>query len=204
MKKLICAKLSKRNGKFEIQNGDSSRSLVRRCDTMPKGGAHTQFGRYYLDNNFSSNSWQNNYGNNGAPGTGIPLPSFHYNRFGFAVGGPAIPKELLGGKTYAFFNFEGFRWPGNSVTIARDVPSPALRNGTFTGTSKATYDLAAADPRGLGLNPLVSTIWNTYEPASNAGCVNPLCDGVNVLEFKANLNEAKKRDWTTILAKAGT
>ena len=180
------------------QTADFNSSSGAEVKVVTKRGTNAWHGTaydYYLDNNFSSNSWQNNYGNNGAPGTAIPLPSFHYNRFGFAVGGPAIPKELLGGKTYAFFNFEGFRWPGNSVTIARDVPSPALRNGTFTGISGATYNLQASDPRGLGLNSLVSQIWNTYEPAANAGCVNPLCDGVNVLEFKANLNEAKKNNF---------
>src|SRR5277367_6046021 len=50
---------------------------------------------YYLDNNLNANTWQNN-------NQGIPLPSFHYNRFGGAVGGPIIPKKILGGKTYFF------------------------------------------------------------------------------------------------------
>ena len=40
-----------------------------------------------------------------------PIPSFHYSRYGGAVGGPLIPKEVLGGKTYFFFNYEGFDSP---------------------------------------------------------------------------------------------
>ena len=59
---------------------------------------------------------------------GVPLPSFHYNRFGGAIGGPLIPKELLGGKTYFFANYQGFRWP-NSQTIEKTVPSAAMRLG---------------------------------------------------------------------------
>ena len=42
---------------------------------------------YYLDNNFDANTWQNNF-------TGTPIPNYHYNRFGGAVGGPIIPKKI--------------------------------------------------------------------------------------------------------------
>jgi len=63
--------------------------------------------------------------------SGTPLPSYHYSRFGGAGGGPIIPKTILGGKTYFFGNYEGFRW-ANSATIERAVPSANMRNGILT------------------------------------------------------------------------
>src|SRR6516164_9466321 len=70
---------------------------------------------YYLDNNLNANTWQNNF-------TGTPNPSFHYSRFGGAIGGPIISKKIWGGKTYFFANYEGFRFP-QSTTIEKAVPS---------------------------------------------------------------------------------
>lgn len=174
------------------QTADFNSSSGAEVKVVTKRGTNSWHGTaydYYLDNNFSSNSWQNNF-------SSVPLPSFHYNRFGFAIGGPAIPKEILGGKTYAFFNFEGFRWPSNSVTVNRDVPSPNLRLGLITDPVTGTvYNLKTLDPRGIGLNPLVQQVWNKYEPQSNASCVNPLCDGTNVLGFTANLNLPQKTNF---------
>ncbi|HEY1656756.1 MAG TPA: carboxypeptidase-like regulatory domain-containing protein [Candidatus Sulfotelmatobacter sp.] len=190
------------------QTADFNSSSGAEVKVITKRGTNSWHGTaydYYLDNSFSSNSWQNNFSD-------VPLPSFHYNRFGFAVGGPILPKEILGGKTYAFYNFEGFRWPDNSVTINRDVPSPALRLGLITDPVAGTvYNLnptavtyngvtypgtgTTYDTRGIGLNPLVNQVWSKYEPASNASCVNPLCDGTNVLGYTANLTEPQKSNF---------
>ena len=92
---------------------------------------------YYLDNNLNANTWQNNY-------SGIPNPSFHYNRFGGAIGGPIIPKKVLGGKTYFFANYEGFRFP-QSTTIEKAVPSAAMRLGLL--------QFPDCERRGAGLQP---------------------------------------------------
>jgi hypothetical protein len=150
---------------------------------------------YYLDNNWSGNSFQNDYYNTLATQAGqpepAPLPSFHYSRFGGAVGGPIIPKEFLGGKTYAFFNYEGYRFP-DSTTIDRDVPSAALESGLITDpVTGTTYSLAASDPRGIGLNTLVSDVWKLMPASNTSGGCPPslsLCDGVNVQGFTANLS----------------
>ncbi|MGB6801253.1 MAG: hypothetical protein WBE31_03245, partial [Candidatus Sulfotelmatobacter sp.] len=151
---------------------------------------------YYKDNNWSSNSWQNNHND---PIT--PIPSFHYSRYGGAIGGPLIPKQVLGGKTYFFFNYEGFNFP-DSETIVRNVPSPTLQlgllkddatgaiynlNPTAVTYNGITYPGTTLDPRGIGINPLVQQIWNKYEPASNANCTQTLCDTANVQGFSANL-----------------
>lgn len=190
------------------QTADFNSSAGAEVKMVTRRGTDTYHGtayEYYRDNNWSSNSWDNNYFNSlFGPGSG-PLPSFHYNRFGAAIGGPLIPKEVLGGKTYFFFNYEGFRFP-NSVSIDRNVPSPALKLGLITDTgakTPVTYNLnptavtyngvtypgSTWDPRAIGLNPLVKQLWSKYEPASNASCVNSLCDGVNILGFHGNMAE---------------
>ena len=159
---------------------------------------------YYLDNNLNANTWQNNF-------NGIPNPSYHYSRFGGAIGGPIIPKRILGGKTYFFANYEGFRFP-QSTTIERAVPSAAMRLGllqfpdangvtqfynlnpmpvTYNGVTYAPAQCPAGpcDPRGIGINPLVQQLWNKYMPASNeSGCAQSRCDGLNVLGFTANMS----------------
>jgi hypothetical protein len=172
------------------QTADFDSSAGAEVKIVTKRGTNAWHGtgyEYYKDNNWSSQSWENNYDNLLQPGS-APLPSFHYSRYGGAIGGPIIPKEILGGKTYFFFNYEGFSFP-QSITIHRNVPSPSLMAGTIvdpvTGTS---YPLATIDPNGTGLDPLVSQIWNQYEPASNAACFQALCDGTNVLGFAGNLN----------------
>jgi hypothetical protein len=169
------------------QTADFNSSAGAEIKVVTKRGTNTFHGtayEYYKDNNWSSNSWQNNFQT-----PHIGLPSYHYSRFGGAIGGPLIPKDILGGKTYFFFNYEGFRFP-NSESIVRNVPSAALRAGIVTDpVTGATYSLKAQDPLGLGLNPLVSQIWNKYEPVSNSSCQGAsLCDGVNVQAFSANLS----------------
>ncbi len=200
---------------FNSSAGAEIKVVTKRGTSRFHGTAY----EYYKDNNWSSNSWQNNEENwegvaqCGAPNCGhIDLPSYHYSRFGGALGGPLIPKDVLGGKTFFFFNYEGFRYPF-SQTITRNVPSPALRLGLLTDASTGAiaynlnptpvvfngvtyagnYGCAAApngvcDPLKLGLNPLVSQVWNKYEPQSNAVCSQSLCDGANILGFAGNLN----------------
>jgi Carboxypeptidase regulatory-like domain len=178
------------------QTADFNSSSGAEVQVVTKRGTNAWHGtayEYYLDNNWSSNSWENNI-----PGSHVGLPTFHYSRFGGAIGGPVVPKEIAGGKTYFFFNYEAFRWPGNSVTIHRDVPSPALIAGNITDpVTGQVYNLKSIDPRGIGLNPLVSQIWSKYEPPSNSPCFssNPICDGTNVLGFTANVNEAQKSNF---------
>jgi hypothetical protein len=199
------------------QTADFNSSSGAEVKVVTKRGTNSFHGtayEYYLDNNWSSNSWQNNFSQ-------VGIPSFHYSRFGGSIGGPLIPKEILGGKTYFFFNYEGFRWPSNAVTIHRDVPSPMLQLGLITdpvsgtvynmnptavtysgimypGNSACTNGTCVAtvtDPRGLGINPLVQQIWQKYEPPSNATCINSLCDGTNVLGFTANVNLPAKNNF---------
>jgi len=191
---------------FNSSAGAEIKVVTKRGTSQFHGTAY----EYYKDNNWSSNSWQNNQNN--LSGGHIGLPAYHYSRFGGAIGGPLIPKEVLGGKTFFFFNYEGFRYP-SAETLIRNVPSPALQLGLLTdaSTGNIAYNLNNApvafngttypanfgcsgapgglcDPQSLGLNPLVSQIWSKYAPASNATCSQSLCDSANVLGFAGTLN----------------
>ena len=184
------------------QTADFNSSAGAQVQVVTRRGTNTWHGsayEYYFDNNFNANTWDNN-------NTGTPLPSYHYSRFGGSGGGPLISKNVLGGKTYFFANYEGFRWP-NSVTVEKIVPTATMRAGilTFggvqynlnTGNNCGAAGNVACDPRGLGINPLVKQMWDTYMPLPNepgsgggTGCGgfagSSKCDGVNEQAFKAN------------------
>jgi Carboxypeptidase regulatory-like domain len=170
---------------------------------------------YYLDNNFAgANTWDDN-------NVGVKQPSAHYSRFGMNAGGPMLPGEWLGGKTYIFGDYEGYHNP-SAESFERSYPSPLLRAGmlgvngqvvNLNPTSTAVpagmppsfytnYGVTAGqmipttqcnatsgysgpcDPRGLGLNPVISTLWNTYLPLPNDYTHG---DGVNYGGYKGNL-----------------
>lgn len=164
-----------------LQGADFNSSSGAQVQVVTKRGTGTWHGtlfEYYLDNNFSANLWQNNL-------NGVPAPNFHYSRFGAAAGGPILPK-MLGGKTYFFANYQGWRWP-NSGSIERAVPSAAMRAGLLTFNGQQ-YNVANYDPLGLGINPLIQNLWNKYLPMPNeASCGLARCDGVNIQGFRANV-----------------
>jgi len=113
------------------QTADFNSSAGSQVSMVTKRGTNTWHGtvyEYYLDNNWSANTFDNN-------AAGVPVPSYHYSRFGAAGGGPLISKKILGGKTYFFANYEGYRFP-NSETVSRAVPTASMRAGLlfFGGT----------------------------------------------------------------------
>ena len=172
------------------QTADFNSSAGAEVKVVTKRGTNAFHGtayEYYLDNNFSANTWDNNF-------NGVPTPSFHYSRFGGSFGGPLIPKDILGGKTYFFANYEGFRYP-NSTTINKEVPSPNMRLGILQDPAGNLYNLQTLDQRGIGISPAVQKLWQ-YEPASNATCTaGARCDGKNVLGFSANVGIPLKSDF---------
>jgi len=167
---------------------------------------------YFGTNVGAANKWQNNHIPSpllGLPYT--PLPSSHYNRYGASAGGPLL-KELWGGKTYIFANFEAFRFAA-ATTYERATPSALLRLGVIqlpdaTGRYQAynlnpspvvyngvTYQPAVCsngqfcDPRRLGLNPLIAKIWNQYMPLPNDPTFG---DGVNTQGYLAPVSIPQK------------
>jgi hypothetical protein len=181
------------------QTADFNNSSGMQAQVITKRGGNHWHGtvyEYYLDSNIGANTWQNNFPTVPGGTTYTPKPSNHYNRFGAAAGGPVLP-TYLGGKTYFFANYEGFRFP-NSATYERAVPSPNMRLGivNFNGTN---YNLKNFDPRGIGINPTVAQMWNTQLPPGNdPGCTliaGARCDSVNTIGYKANVAIAQKSDF---------
>ncbi len=178
---------------FNNSSGSQVQIVTKRGTNQWRGTAY----EYYLDNTFSGNPWQ--YGS-----TLASKAISHYNRFGASAGGAILP-YMLGGKTYLFVNYEGYRFPA-ATSIERVVPTPAFENGNITfgctlgqaSTCTGGFTAAqikAADPRGLGLNTALQKYWLQYEPqygttyaggnfdASSNGCGSlsstVTCDGIN-------------------------
>lgn len=215
------------------QTADFNGGLGSQVQMVTKRGTNQFHGAayeyYYATNVGAANSWVNDHtcapftpaancptvttnpgvtGNFPLPGYANPLPSNHRNRFGAALGGPFLP-NLLGGKWYFFFNYEGQRFPNNN-SYERPVPSDLFRAGviqvpigpnniytpfnlnpypvTVDGVTYPACSGAYCDPRGIGINPVVSAIWNNQMPkgndllySSNGG------DQHNVIGFLATL-----------------
>ena len=148
----------------------------------------------YLQNNFlNSNTWDRNR-------VGIPNPKLEDNRFGVAAGGPIWRK-----RTFIFGSYEGRRLSQPS-TISRIVPTASLRAGTLrfrdasgtvrdyplaTSTSCGPGNTSACDPRGLGLNPVVSALWS-HMPMGNDPTVG---DGLNTIGFRSTVNTPISSDY---------
>ena len=170
---------------FNGAAGGQVQMVTKRGTNQFHGAAY----EYYFGGNWGGNNWLNNHTADRFLGLQYtPLPSTHQNRFGGALGGPMTP-SFLGGKTYFFVNFEGRRFP-NVTTIDRLTPSPLMRAGVIqvqnssgqwvpynlnstpvsvggTTYQPATCPAGACDPRGIGLNPIISQIWNKYMPLPN-------------------------------------
>jgi hypothetical protein len=187
---------------FNNSSGSQSQVVTKRGHDQWHGTAY----EYYLDSNIGANLWQNNF-----PGSGYTAKaSYHYNRYGAAAGGPILP-TMLGSKTYFFANYEGFSYPAAS-TYEHAVPSyEYLQLGqlTFGGTTYSAAQLKAADPRGIGMSPTLTSFYNSQLPVSPAGDAGStgfngatyagifdkscgslsgsICDSVNVIGYRANV-----------------
>ena len=107
---------------------------------------------YYSTDVGAANSWKNDHTASGSfPYT--PLPKTHSNRYGGALGGPMLPK-FLGGKTYFFTNYEGYRFP-NATTVEKTVPTALLRAGVVQVPN------AAGVYQAYNLNPYPVTVGGT-------------------------------------------
>lgn len=147
---------------------------------------HGALYEYLQNNDLNANTWDRNR-------VGIPNPKLEDNRFGGAVGGPIWKNH-----TFIFGNYEGRRFPQSS-TISRIVPTDALRAGTLrfrdasgivrdyplaASTSCGSGNTSACDPRGLGLNPVVSALWS-HLPKGNDSTVG---DGLNTIGFRSTVS----------------
>src|SRR6266542_3447165 len=163
---------------FNASRGAQVQMVTRRGTDDWHGSA---YGYYFATNHGAANSWVNNHtvftkgiaptGTPCAAGTTLssgdnncvmpytPIIPNHRSRFGFAIGGPVVPWKVLGGKTYLFFNYEGFRFPG-SGTFERAYPTEAFRKGVIqVPDANGIYK-----PFNLNPFPVTVTIGNSAVP----------------------------------------
>ena len=154
---------------------------------------HGALYEYLQNNDLNANTWDRNR-------LGIPNPKLEDNRFGAAAGGP-----IWKNRTFIFGTYEGHRFPQSS-TVSRIVPTDSLRAGTLrfsdssgivrdyplaTSTSCGPGNASACDPRGLGLNPVVSALWS-HLPRGNDSTVG---DGLNTIGFRSTVRTPSSSDY---------
>jgi hypothetical protein len=183
------------------QTADFSASAGGQVMLVTKRGTNSFHGsayEFYQSQLLDANTWSNNR-------LGNPIVKYHDNRFGGSVGGPMLPK-FLGGKTYFYGFYEGRRFPGTAQVLEWTVPSMLMRQGILQfrdsndvvhqfnlKTSTACGDgTQACDPRGIGISPIVSQMWNTFMPAPNDLSFG---DTLNTQGYRAALSLPEKTDY---------
>src|SRR5579859_6897018 len=150
-----------------------ARSSGAQVQMVTRHGTNQWHGAVYEYNqntDYNANYWQLN-------NSGQARPVWQDNRFGGRFGGP-----ILKDKAFFFLMYEGRRFKKGD-TFTRNVPSALLRQGILqfqdantgaidqfnfaAGAPTAQCASGPCDPRGLGINPIISQIWNKYEPAGN-------------------------------------
>lgn len=148
---------------------------------------HGSVYEYYQGNALNPNTWGRNR-------LGRVNPRLVDNRFGGSVGGP-----ILKNKTFFFFNYEGHRF-NQAPSVEHLVPTPTLRQGILRFKDAAGntvgYNLASStlcgptnsspcDPRGRGISPVVSSVWNQFMPLPNDFSIG---DGLNTAGFQSGVS----------------
>jgi hypothetical protein len=210
---------------FNSSSGASVQMVTKRGTDKWHGSG---YGYYFATNILGANTWANNHTTftKGlapdrracAPGTTYqkgdtncvmpytPIIPNHRDRFGFTLGGQMIPKKILGGKTYFFINYEGFRYP-NATTFERSYPTEALRAGVIQvqTTSAVTYqgvNYAAGAFIPFNLNPVPVTVKvgnGTTSPYQTVTLQPASCPGGQCDPRGIGLNPVVKNLWTKYL-----
>jgi hypothetical protein len=177
---------SNHTASFSGASGSETVVVTRRGSNQFHGS-----GYWYLQNdNLNSNTWDRNR-------LGQARPESKDNRFGGLLGG-YIPKLRESARTYFFMHYEGRRLIA-AQQLSRLVPTASMRQGILrfrdatgniinynlaTSNQCGAQGNASCDPRGLGLNPLVNTLWSKYLPDGNDATQG---DGLNTTGFSAAL-----------------
>ncbi len=120
----------------------------------------------------------NNFFNNAS---GVARPKYIQNLFGGSVGGAAIKN-----KTFFFFNYQGSRI-AQEVVRNRTVLSPEAKKGIFRwrapgSTAISSFDIAANDPRKIGVDKEVAKIFSVLPDPNNTDTG----DGLNYMGYRFN------------------
>ena len=153
-------------------NADTGRSSGAQIALVTKSGGNDIHGSLY---EFHRNTvtTANSYFNNIA---GVKRPKLIRNTFGASAGGPVKKNRV-----FYFFNYEGRR-DAKEGSADRTVPTADLRQGIvkYVRTNGSTAallpgDIKARDPLGIGPNPAVLKLFQSY-PLPNTTTIG---DGLN-------------------------
>jgi len=199
-------------------NATFGRSQGGQISMVTKRGTNSLHGSvywYHQNDNLNAMGWDRNRRNEVLVATGrTPLakPELKDNRYGFTLGGPILRDRL-----FMFGHYEGRRWPRTN-DVLRTVPLTDLRNGILNfrdcaGSTVAacptgnviTYNLAtstlcgpgggvACDPRGLGISPVIQSIYNLL-PQQNTGSGG---DGLNTRQYSATVDNTIKEEFAVV------
>lgn len=150
-------------------NADLGRSSGGQVSLVTKSGTNEWHGSAYEFHRNTATA-ANTFFNNAA---GVEREKLIRNQYGFSVGGPIIKN-----RAFFFLNYEGRR-DARSASQQRIVPSQALRQGILSVEANdgnvyqlTPQEFAAADPLGIGSNPLMLDILNQFpvgnEPSSGS------------------------------------
>jgi hypothetical protein len=188
---------SNHSASFSGASGSETILVTKRGGNEYHGSAY----EYLQNSDLNANTWTANR-------LDQARPQSRDNRFGASLGG-YIPGMKESARTYFYINYEGRRLVADQE-YSRIVPTDTLRQGILRFRDAAgnivSYNLATAqlcgaqgnsacDPRGLGINPLISQLWNKYEPQGND---NTQGDGLNTTGFTGPLALPNSSDFGVI------
>jgi len=159
-------------------------------ELVTKSGTNSFHGgvvEYHRDTSFEANDWFNN-------NAGVPRPPLIRNQFGGYVGGPIMKNKL-----FFFFDYNGRRDTLSNL-VERTVPMDSFRNGNIgyidaSGNlgSLNSAQVAALDPKGIGFNAALLSLFNSRYPHANdfSGAAGDL---INTAGYRFNAPFPYKED----------
>jgi hypothetical protein len=164
------------------QGADLGHSAGGQVSLVTKSGTNALHGSVYEYNrntDFEANDWFSNK-------AGVARPALIRNQYGFSAGGP-IKKNRL----FLFYNWEGRKDRSQSSATAT-VPSDTFKQGFVKVLLKSGQtvtltpaDVKAIDPLGIGANPYITNLMQSYPSGNNPGGVSDKGLNFNQLLFNA-------------------
>lgn len=163
-----------------ITNGGKAeygRSAGAQVEIVTRSGTNQFHGNafeYLRNSKLNSNTFFNN-------ASGTDRPKFNQSIYGGSLGGPVIRNRV-----FFFGNFQGTD-SRQDVSRNRTVATEEAKRGLFrwrdTAGNIQSFDIAANDPAGRGVDPTMRSIFNLMGPANNS----EVGDGLNTAGHRLNI-----------------
>lgn len=171
-------------GKAEYgRNAGGQIEMVTRSGTNEWHGGGFE---YLRNTKLNANNFFNNI-------SGTARPKFIQNTFGASIGGPVMKDRF-----FIFGNWQSQR-TSQEVVRNRTVLTPEAKQGIFRwrapgSTAISSFNIGANDPRGLGQDPTMRSIFDLLPDPNNAD----VGDGLNTAGFRFNNPAGSHNDAFTI------